>query len=210
VFSGIFGIILIRKAFKPAFERPQREYFLGIAVFILVHIIARVFYFYYDFIDAQVLFWEVGALVGVGSIIFLVYAIERNVYKRSKFVITIIAIISLIALSIITVLDVYSPGLIHPDIKVIVQTVNTAVIGLFLPLIYIYVAIKSSGTYRTNSLIIAIGIIIFLGGQTAHAKGFSMGAFLQLQPDNFLYFILSPTLMLIGGILFLYGLIKQS
>ena len=203
VFSGIFGILLTRKAFKPEFERPQREYYLGIAIFIFIHIVARISYYYYDFIDAQELYWELGALIGIGSVIFLIYAIERHIYTRSKFIITIIATINLTVLLIITIVNFMNPGFISPDIKLIIQIINTAVIGLFIPLIYLYVAIKSSSTYRRNSLLIAIGIIIFLGGRTAHNRGFFI-------PDNILYFILSPTLMLIGGVIFLYGLLKPA
>ncbi len=196
-FSVVFGILTIRKAFTKEFERPQREYYLGIAIFILIHILARVFYFIFDFVNNQEIFWELGALVGIGSVIFMLYAIERNVYTRTKFLITIITIINLVLLLIFALL------ITTPLAKTIIQTINTALVGLFIPLIYIYVAYKSSGVYRRNSLLIAIGIIIFLAGQTAHSRGFYI-------PENPIYYIISPTLMLIGGIIFLYGLLRTK
>jgi hypothetical protein len=191
-FSVLFGIVMTRKALTKELGRSQREYYLGIAIFIIIHTIARIFYFLYDFVDRREIYWEIAALIGIGSVIFLIYAIERNIFKRTKFLITIITIINLL-------LIIFLPA----EFKTYVQTVNTALIGIFLPLIYIYVAYKSTGSYRKQCLLIAIGILIFLAGQTAHMK-----ALLLL--DNIIYFILSPTLMLIGGIIFLYGLVKSA
>ena len=191
-FSVLFGIVMTRKALTKELGRSQREYYLGIAIFIIIHTIARIFYYLYDFVDRQEMYWEIGALIGIGSVIFLIYAIERNIFTRTKFLITIITIINLL-------LIIFLPA----EFKTYVQTVNTALIGIFLPLIYIYVAYKSTGSYRKQCLLIAIGILIFLAGQTAHMKAL-------LLPDNIIYFILSPTLMLIGGIIFLYGLVKSA
>jgi hypothetical protein len=191
-FSVLFGIVMTRKALTKELGRSQREYYLGIAIFIIIHTIARIFYYLYDFVDRQEIYWEIAALIGIGSVIFLIYAIERNIFKRTKFLITIITIINLL-------LIIFLPA----EFKTYVQTVNTALIGIFLPLIYIYVAYKSTGSYRKQCLLIAIGILIFLAGQTAHMKAL-------LLPDNIIYFILSPTLMLIGGIIFLYGLVKSA
>jgi len=197
VFSLFFGIMLTRKALDPESGRPQREYYLGIAIFILIHILARVFYFMYDFIERNETYWNLGALIGIGCVIFLLYAIERNIFTRTKFIITIITIINLILLTIFTLVESLETA------KIVVQFINTGLVGLFIPLIYLYVAYKSSGIYRKHSLLIALGIIIFLIGQTAHSKAL-------LIEGNAIYFILSPSLMLIGGIVFLYGLIRTT
>jgi hypothetical protein len=189
-FSVIAGILLVRKALTKEITRNQREYYFGMAIFIIIHIVARAFYYIYDFIDRQELYWETGALIGIASVIFLLYAIERNIFTRTKFLLTILSLIFLILL------------LILPEaLKPIVQAINTAMIGIFIPLIYIYVAYKSAGSYRKIAILTAIGILVFLAGQTAHMKAL-------LLPENLVYFILSPTLMLVGGIIFLYGLLK--
>jgi len=191
-FSAIAGGLLVRKALSKEITRSQREYYLGMAFFILVHIIARCFYYFYDFIDQDPLYWETGALIGIGSVIFLLYAIERNVFTRTKFLITIISTINLILLIILP-----------EGLKPIIQTINTGMIGVFIPLIYFYVAYKSTGSYRKDSLLIAIGILIFLAGQTAHMRALFI-------PENIFYFILSPLLMIVGGIIFIYALLKTS
>ena len=189
-FSVIAGVLLVRKALTKEITRSQREYYLGMAIFILVHLIARGFYYFYDFIDQQELYWETAALVGIGSVIFLLYAIERNVFTRTKFLITIISIINFILLIVLPL-----------EFKPYVQTLNTGMIGIFVPLIYLYVAYKSTGSSRKVCLLIAIGILIFLAGQTAHMK-------ILFTPENIFYFLFSPLLMLVGGVIFLYGLLK--
>lgn len=192
-FSVFFGLLMVRKAMSPDFERPQREYYVGLAIFIIVHLVARIFYYFHDFIHVgDLFFWEIGALIGIAGVIFLIYAIERNIYTRSKFIITIIVIINLILLIVLP-----------PELKDIARIFNTALVGIFIPLIYVYVAYKSTGIYRRNSLLNAIGILIFLGGQAARSQPL-------FTTDNIIFFIVSPILMLVGGTLFLYGLIKTA
>jgi hypothetical protein len=191
-FSVIFGILMIRKGLGPDLERSQREYYIAMAIFIFVHLVARIFYFYYDFIDINDLFWDLGATIGLLGILFVLYAIERNIFTRSKFIFTITTLIFIILLNVL------------PDyIKPYLQTIIVSMIGIFLPLIYVYVGIKSHGNIRKNSLLIAVGILIFLIGQTAHSATFFSTAV-------FIYFIASPVCMIVGGFIFFYGLIRPS
>ncbi|HUX99129.1 MAG TPA: hypothetical protein VMV49_06210 [Candidatus Deferrimicrobium sp.] len=191
-FSVGFGILMIRKALGPDLERPQREYYIGMAIFIFVHLVARIFYFYYDFIDINEFYWDLGAIIGLLGIVFVLYAIERNIFTRSKFLFTITTLIFILMLIILP-----------PYIKPYLQTIIVSIIGIFLPLIYVYVGIKSHGNIRKNSLLIAVGILIFLIGQTAHSATFFTTAV-------FIYFIISPICIIIGGFIFFYGLIRPS
>ncbi len=193
VFSVFFGYFMTRKAFSSDYERPQREYYFGLALFIIIHLIARIIYFLHDFVyigDQNL--WELAALVGIGSVIFLVYAIERHIFTRTKFLITVIVIINLILMIVLP-----------PDLKDIARIFNTTLVGIYLPSNYIYVAYKSTGIYRRNSLLIAIGILIFLGGQAARSQPLFV-------PGNIIFFIISPILMLVGGFIFLFGLLRTS
>ena len=195
--SIVFGVKMIRKARTPDYERPQKEYYLGMAIFIFVHLVARTFYFIYDFdyLYNGVLnetLWELGAIIGIAGIVFLLYAIERHIYTRSKFFFTILVIIYIILIPILP-----------PEYETIAQTIVVALVGFFIPLIYIYVAYKSTSDIRKNSLLIAFGILIFLIGQTAHGKTF-------FPIDHFIYLIVSPILMIVGGLILLYGLIRPS
>ena len=191
---------MIRKAMSIDIERPQREYYIGLTIFIFVHLIARIIYFIHD-ITAEIvdfiyvgdpILWELAALVGIGSVIFLVYAIERNIFTRTKFIITIIVIINLILLIILP-----------EEFKDIIRIFNTSLVGAFLPLIYVIAAYKSTGIYRKYLLITAVGILIFLGGQGARSDALFV-------PDNIIFFIISPILMIIGGAIYLYGLTRQA
>lgn len=196
VFSGIFGVVMVRKALGEGLVRSQREYYLGIAIFIIVHLFARIFYFIFDFYsEFDQFYWDLGAIVGIAGIVFMVYAIERYIYTRSRFFFTTIAIISVILLILAAVLN------FPLAIKNTVQSVVVPAVGLFIPLIYLYVAYKGSGEIRKNSLIIFVGIFVFVAGQTAHMSLF-------LATNEFIYFVLSPVFMIVGGGIFLYGLIK--
>ncbi len=192
-FSVVFGYLMARKALTPDFERPQREYFFGVGIFIIIHLIARILYYYHDFIYVgDPFFWELAALIGIISVIPLVYAIERNIFKWSKFLFTIIVIINLVLLLVLPL-----------EYKNVARTINTTMVGILLPSMYVYVAYKSTGTYRKSFIINAVGILIFLGGQAARSQPL-------FTPDNIIFFIVSPILMIAGAIIYLYGLIRPT
>lgn len=187
-FSIIFAIFMVWKSIREEMTRSQREYYLGVGIFVIVHLIARIFYFIYDFYGNDQ-FWDIAAIVGMAGILVWMYAIERHVFTRSYFIFTIIVAIAVILLIVLP----------DDNMKTTVQTVVVPSVGLFIPSIYLYVAYKGTGNIRKYSLIIFLGIMIFLAGQTAH-----MSSFLEVSP--FIYFILSPIFMIGGGIIFLYGL----
>ncbi len=195
-FSVFFGTIMIKKAASPGLTRPQREYCIGIGIFILVHLVARILYFCFDFIYiADEFYWTWGAIFGIVGLTFLLYAIERNIFTQSKFLFTIFAIISVI-------LFIVLPS----NIGTIIQMIVLPILGLPIPLFYFYIASKSTGEIRTNSLLNGLGVFIFLAGQVAHTKFFyEIGP--QWQP---IYFVVSPPLMLIGTIIFFYGLVRPT
>ena len=196
IFFGISVILvtlLIRRVITEDLTRPQTEYYLGSVAFILVHAICRIFYCMHDFTPGYPdFYWELGALFGLICLIPLLYAIERNIYTRSKFLITILTIIFIILLFIVP-----------PEYQPFLQTVIVSIAGAFIPLIYVYVALKSTGNIRKNSLLIAGGIFIFLLGQTFHHR-------LYFPLDGFMYLILSPLLVTIGLTIWGYGLIRPT
>ena len=191
--SVIFGTLLIRKVKTEDLTRPQTEYYLGLVTFILVHFISRIFFYINDFkLGNPDLYWELGALIGLISLVPLLYAIERNIYTRSKFLFTILTVIFIILLYVLPL-----------EYKPLNQTIIVTIVGAFIPLIYLYVAIKSTGSIRKNTLLIAGGIFIFLLGLTAHHK-------LYFPIDGFIYLILSPLLMLSGLFVWAYGLLRPA
>ncbi len=192
-FSILFGLAMCKNAVNPDIERTQREYWIGIAIFVFIHLIARIFYYFYDFIHVgDELFWTWGAIFGIAGLTFLLYAIERNIFAQSRFFLTILSIISVILLIILPA-----------DFGSIVQIIILPIIACPIPLIYFYIAAKSGEKVRRNSLLNGLGVFIFLAGQVTHGKFF----FESWQP---VYFIVAPVLMLIGSIIFFYGLIRKG
>jgi hypothetical protein len=192
-FSVLFGLTMCKKALNPDIERTQREYWIGIAIFVFIHLIARILYYLYDFIYVGgELFWTWGAIFGIAGLTFLLYAIERNIFTQSKFILTILAIISVLLLIILPA-----------DIGSIIQIIILPIIACPIPLIYFYIAAKSTEKIRRNSLLNGLGVLIFLAGQVTHGKFF----FESWQP---VYFIVAPVLMLIGSIIFFYGLVRKG
>ena len=198
IFSIIMAIYLSKKFLFTELEGGQRDYFLGMVLFIIIHLIARIFYMLYDFYYIggvpYELFWDIAAIIGVGSLIFLLFAIERHILKKSRYIFTILSIITFVLL---IVLPVY---------KEIIQLIMIPIVAILVPAIYIYTAAKISGKIRKNSLIIAFSLIIFILGQSAHST--NVWDIFPYAIAEQLYYIVSPIGLLIGGIMLFYGLMK--
>lgn len=195
-FSIFFGAIMLKKALNQNFPRSQREYYLAIGIFAFVHLICRIFYYLYDFVligDPNL--WTLGAIFGITGVTFLLYAIERNIFPKSKFILTILSIITIVLLL-----------LLPSNLGTILQTIMLPILSIPIPLIYFYIAYKSADEFRMTAFINGLGIFIFLAGQTAHSRFFyEMGP--QMLP---MFYIISPILIITGSALFLYSLLRPS
>ena len=198
ILSVVFAIFMTKKFLLSDLEPAQRDYFLGLVLFIIIHMVSRIFYILYDFywIDGSqfILFWDIAAAVGTASLIFLLFAIERHIIKKTKFLFTILSIITVCLYFIIY------------EYRNIVQLFMIPIVAIVIPAIYVYTAIKSTGNVRKNSLIIAMGLIVFILGQAAHS--INIWDLFMYDIAFFLYFIASPIGLLIGGLLLFYGLMK--
>ncbi|MHA1232619.1 MAG: hypothetical protein ACTSRP_26565 [Candidatus Helarchaeota archaeon] len=88
-----------------------------------------------------------------------------------------------------------------PQLRIIINIIN-----IIIPLVYIYTAINTSGKIRKISMIIAIGIIIFILGQAAHS--INIWDIFDYNIAYSLYYYASPTALIIGGLMLFYGLLK--
>ncbi|MHA1268381.1 MAG: hypothetical protein ACTSPY_01220 [Candidatus Helarchaeota archaeon] len=200
ILSIIFSIFISLKFFnkKKPLEPAQRDYFLGMVIFIIIHSISRILYMLYDFYliggDHYQLFWDMAAVVGIGSVIALLFAIERHIIKKTKYLFTILSSITLILFIVL------------PEYKETIQLFMIPIVAVIIPFIYFYTAIKTSGEIRRTSLIIGIGIIIFILGQAAHS--INVWDLFAYEIAYTLYYFASPIGLIIGGILLFYGLMK--
>ncbi|NVM53646.1 MAG: hypothetical protein HWN66_08075 [Candidatus Helarchaeota archaeon] len=123
-----------------------------------------------------------------------VFVVEKFVYTRSKYIFSAFGGFAIVWNSLFFILQ-------NMDYIYLAQAVFLPAIAAIVPLIYLYVAIKSSGEARTKSFIILLGILIFMTGNVLHFELFKAGFAIG-------YYVLSPSLLIVGLALFIYGMLK--
>lgn len=160
VINFVCGIILLKRTFKIDIE-VTKKYYGGITLVCFTHGIARIFYFIYDFIfPTELLWWTLGAFVGIICMVIFIFVVETTIYTKTKHFFTIFG---LIGLGLIVVDMIFQLNLTH-----IIQIVVGLIIALIIVIIYLYVTIKSDGIVRKAFIIMIIGIIFLLLGQIGH------------------------------------------
>lgn len=157
--------------------------------------ICRVLYFIADFIWLERLYWDLGTLLGLISLTIFIFLVEKYVYTRSKYIFSAVGSFAIVW-DVVFLLIIYNVEYIY-----LAQAVFLPIIASIVPIIYLYVAIRSSGEPRTKSLIILLGILIFMVANVLHY---------ELLKVNFAfgYYILSPACFIVGLIIFVYGMLK--
>jgi len=82
------------------------------------------------------------------------YALEKTLVKKTHYLFSILVWIT----CVISIIDFIVRNLLWLTLPFFIATV------LGLPLIFFYLAAKSSGAVRKNSLLVAIGIVLFILG----------------------------------------------
>lgn len=203
IFIGI--VIMYRK-----YNRDKTKYLLGITLFFILFWICRVVSFLNYFIfgfegDIYLLddlfthpewFWlqfAYNTFSYVGA--FILYFVLEKYIIKTRFIFSTSTLIVLVLSSV--------NYLIVPDLTTI-QLPFYLLVLLGFPSIYLYLAIKSSGDIRVNSLLISVGIFIFEFGMALaipEAQKLIWANFMPL----LLIQILGPLLHIIGGIIMLIG-----
>ena len=162
-------------------------YLIGTGSFVILWGISRIFYFYYDFIYVgDLFFWKIAAVIGLVSITWLFFAIEKTVVPKTKFAFTIISIIITFLLLI--------P--FQQTISNIIQAMMIPLVGPIFPILFLYIAYKGEGYARKMAIIFFIGTLFFIFANLFHLQSFN--------GIDLLYFILSPILFTSSLIIFVY------
>lgn len=192
-------------------SEAKRTYLLGLAIFCFVFLIFRILTIYYSFfleggligsqvqdLDALALFfWGFNFCIGSVGIIFLVFAVEKEVFTKSKYLLTILQI-TLTALFLLFVF-------IKLDIAIFIPWISPIPL-IIIPLLYLYIGLKSVGEPRTYSLKMFGGILLI---------ALSHGIFSILSPNwelfdgTLLLFLLSPILMIFALLLIISSEFKR-
>jgi len=205
---AVLFILYLRKFSR---SESKRTYFWGLAIFCLVFLVFRILTIYYNFfleggligsqvqdLDALALFfWGFNFCVGSVGIIFLIFAVEKEVFTKSKYLLTIFQI----SLTLLFILFAF----INLDIAIIIQWISPVPL-IIVPLLYLYIGIKSVGEPRIYSLKMFGGILLI---------ALSHGIFSVLSPNwesfdsTLLLFLLSPILMICALILIISSEFKR-
>ena len=179
---------------------PQLKYYhYGLAFFALMFMLARIFFllndlFYEATLDPtqkQGMFYLSGSICSGLAVLGIMYVVERYVYKKLHYIPTLVVLIS-------TGLMAVLPKINETNVVTIYSTISS-LMAIIIPLLYIIVGYQVSGQTRKKSFILAFAIIILFLGNLFNT-GFLKDAFPLLK-------IISPITILIGFVIFHYGLL---
>ena len=199
VLNGLFMIGMI-----PRFKKPETQlsgiYFKGVFIFFLIHLICRIPYLIYDYFIEEDLFYQLGVIIGLISLVAFMYFIESTLYTKSKHFFFIYGVITTIASTIATIMGLMGrESIIFSEIT---QYITLPVLSIVILYIYIYTWKNTVGRVRTNTFIILCGIILCMIGQVAHTP-----TAIELVGDIIATYV-SPVLMMIGLGMFYGGLVR--
>lgn len=196
VYTSFFLCHLLWKISKA--ESIMKNYYIGIAFFTACFLSARIIFLINDLIFMNELehvqtyntLYIMGNFLATIAVFGIMFAVEKYIYKKLKFIPSIIVVIS-------SVLVIF-PGMLNTDL-IIYFTIGGSIIGVVIPFLYIYVGINASGEMKTRSFLIAIGLIIFMLSVLFYAD------VLQASVPIFMY--LSPLMLILGLGTFHYALL---
>jgi hypothetical protein len=155
---GLFTIALVAFIYwrKSYFDQKSSEfYIIGIAIFFTIMGIYRFLFFYHDFFapDAWTnVLWKIGNSFLLIGLTMLNYILERFIYKKSKYIFTIVG-------TVFVMLYIIIP---EKNIARIISQLGSVLMVIFPLLIHIIIAGRSSGWFRRKAIIISIGIMILI------------------------------------------------
>ncbi|MHA1147865.1 MAG: hypothetical protein ACTSR8_06430 [Promethearchaeota archaeon] len=132
------------------------------------------------------------------GLFFVYFFIERSILKKTHYFFSILTIT-------VTTLSIINYG--YPATMLILAPLYVIVL-LGLPLIFFSLAIKSSGSIRKNSIIVAVGIILFVLGV---AFDVPEAASIWINIPGMMEFtkFASPILQIVGSIMIYSGFPKE-
>ena len=188
----ILFTVMFSKTLKADFE-TTKKYFAGASAFFIVHAICRFFYVLNNFYFKEIqIFYYLGTLLGLVSVVILVSAIESTLYTKSKHIFTLYGIIGLTVMFIGIFVDFVYMGI---TLMIWTQYLTIPVLAVFIIMLYFITMLKSTGNVRTSSLIMSIGIILFAVGEMGNTN---------TATSLFPWAYYAAPLLMIGGLICMY------
>ncbi len=202
---GSLGMFLV-------YRKTKFKFTLGVALFFLLIMLSRfcimplVYIYGYDgsiqyLLPYPTLLWlQIGYNVLSYTGVFILYFVLERFVIKTKYLFSAMTLI-LLTLSII--------NYFFPQNQFPLQIPFFIAVVLGFPIIYLNVAIKSSGDVRRNALILAVGMVLFEFGMAfsiPNAQALLWSAFMPA----LLYEFLGPILQIIGTIVIYRGFSRQT
>ncbi|NVM55296.1 MAG: hypothetical protein HWN66_16435 [Candidatus Helarchaeota archaeon] len=187
IISFLTSAIILLKIHKT----QKKIFFLAESLFFGFFGVARIFYYIWDFIEPDHMFWVLGVSFAMVAMTFLLFAIERKIIHGTKYVFTIFAIFAVILIII-------------PFSRQIHLWIQTIMVTMLAPVGIIYfwvIAKRSFGEVRKLAITYFVGVFIWASGQFFRSQ--------LLRTVEWLYYITAPLLFIFGNIIVLYVLVKR-
>jgi hypothetical protein len=163
VIMGLIGSIIFSRRIKNSTIDVQKGLLLGLSIFFLLFSFTRIAFILAVLlpasgVEAEVYnFWtNLGYIFGLLGLVGFLYGIEKYIIHKTKFILTIFSIIVVCA-GILSMLNILERETVMLFVYVIVLVDAGIVMILFLGL-----AIKSTGVVRTRTFFVFLGIFLLL------------------------------------------------
>jgi hypothetical protein len=191
IYLGILTTHLLIKAIR---NEEGRNYYLSIAFFGGFYMVSRILLNIELVYDSYTLY-QYGTFFAIFGLFGFMFAVERYVFQKLKYIPTILILIS--ALLVLIYPFHGSPESLN---LITYYGLVASVSAIFIPFLYLYVGLKSSGPVRSRSLFLAFAIAVFFIG-----KGLNFTSLLAAFP---ILRIIVPITMLCGLLLFHIGIMR--
>ncbi len=207
---NIIEIVIVSVIFLRYFKKDKMSFYLGVAIFYILFCLARLSEIIRLYLNPGTPtnppyttlgfdFWlktsyTLFSYIGLTIIYFV---LERYVFKRTKYIFTILVPIT----TVISIWFTVDP--VNYDLLFTITIPLYLVILFGIIFMYIYLAVKTSGEVRRNSIMIIFGILLFELG-IIFALPEAQGTLWASIPLEVLW-ILAPVLSIVGVILQIRG-----
>lgn len=163
VIMGIVGNIMFSSRIKKTSIDAQKGLLVGLSLFFILFSLMRIAFCLAVLLPASLvpgevydLWTNVGYIFGLSGLVGFLYGLEKYIVKKTKFLLTIFSIIVVCA-GILSMLNVLNRITVMAFVYVIVLVDAGIILLLFLGL-----AIKSTGIVRKRTFFVFLGIFLLL------------------------------------------------
>ncbi|MEX2684232.1 MAG: hypothetical protein Q6373_021860 [Candidatus Sigynarchaeota archaeon] len=165
------GLVLLFKTIKLA-PSPPRRYYKGVVFFFFTHSVCRTVFFVRGyFIEktnnaTRVPMFDIGTILGLLSVLFLVFVIETTIVTQTRKIFTIMGFCALG----IMVLDFFIRLTVNGRrLLLTVQNIAIPILAAFIIAVYLRALLKSTGRVRTNAMVMLIAIVLLALSELANS-----------------------------------------